>query len=156
MEIEEKGHLPFLDIDVYRKMDGSLGHKVYRKPTHTNLYLHQSSHHHPANKHCPLLTGTQSKSPMRPGITCTGINCPQTKLSSNKTVTAISKYNEPRNRTQGPTKPKINLRLQPTYHTLKPHTADLAEFWLNTILKASPYHPEKYEATCHQLKMRQD
>ena len=35
-------------------MDGSLGHKVYRKPTHTNLYLHQKSHHHPANKHSVL------------------------------------------------------------------------------------------------------
>ena len=46
MEIEEDGHLPFLDIDIYRKTDGSLGHKVYRKPTHTNLHLHQLSHHH--------------------------------------------------------------------------------------------------------------
>ena len=51
MEIEEDGHLPFLDIDIYKKADGSLGHKVYRKPTHTNLYLHQLSQHHPANKH---------------------------------------------------------------------------------------------------------
>jgi len=32
MEMEE-GHLPFLDIDVYRKTDGSLVLKVYRKPT---------------------------------------------------------------------------------------------------------------------------
>jgi len=56
MEIEEEGHLPFLDIDIYRKMDCSLGHKVYRKPTHTNLYLHQKSHHHPANKHSVLLS----------------------------------------------------------------------------------------------------
>jgi hypothetical protein len=39
MEIEKDGHLPFLDIDIYRKTDSSLGHKVYRKPTHTNLYL---------------------------------------------------------------------------------------------------------------------
>ena len=54
MEKEEEGHLPFLDIDIYRKMDGSLGHKVYRKPTHTNLYLHQNSHHHPANKQSVL------------------------------------------------------------------------------------------------------
>ena len=54
MEIEEAGHLPFLDIDTYRKMDCSIGHKVYRKPTHTNLYLHQKSHHHPANKHSVL------------------------------------------------------------------------------------------------------
>jgi hypothetical protein len=49
MEKEEEGHLPFLDIDLYRKTDGSLGHKVFRKPTHTNLYLYQNSqHHHPA------------------------------------------------------------------------------------------------------------
>jgi len=47
---KEEGHLPFLDIDIYRKTDGSLGHKVYRKSTHTNLYLHQNSHHHPAKK----------------------------------------------------------------------------------------------------------
>jgi hypothetical protein len=31
MEIEENGHLPFLDMDIYKKKDGSLGHKVYRK-----------------------------------------------------------------------------------------------------------------------------
>jgi len=37
MEIEDEGHLPFLDIDIYRKTDGSLGHRAYRKPTHTNL-----------------------------------------------------------------------------------------------------------------------
>jgi hypothetical protein len=54
METEEEGHLPFLDIDIYRKRDGFLGHKVYRKPTHTNLYLHHTSHHHPANKHSVL------------------------------------------------------------------------------------------------------
>ena len=51
---KEEGHLPFLDIDIYRKTDGSLGHKVYRKPTHTNLYLHQNSHHHPATKQSVL------------------------------------------------------------------------------------------------------
>jgi hypothetical protein len=50
MEKEEAGHLPFLDIDIYRKTDGSLEQKVYRKSTHTNLYLHQNSNHHPANK----------------------------------------------------------------------------------------------------------
>jgi hypothetical protein len=42
MEIEEEGHLPFLDIDIYRKTDGSLGHKLYRKSIHTSFYLHQS------------------------------------------------------------------------------------------------------------------
>jgi len=37
MEKEEEDPLPFLDIDIYRKTVGSLGHRVYWKPTHTNL-----------------------------------------------------------------------------------------------------------------------
>jgi hypothetical protein len=58
IEKEEEGHLPFLDIDVYRKTDSSLGHRLYRKPTHTNLYLHQNSHHHPAHKQSVLVSLT--------------------------------------------------------------------------------------------------
>jgi hypothetical protein len=56
METESEGHLPFLDLDIYRRPDGSLGHKVYRKPTHTNLYLNVKSHHHPSNKQAILST----------------------------------------------------------------------------------------------------
>jgi len=55
---KEEGHLPFLDIEIYRKTEGSLGHRVYWKPTHTNLYLHQNSHHHPANKQSVLASLT--------------------------------------------------------------------------------------------------
>jgi len=51
---KEEDHFPFLDVDIYRKMDGSLGHRVYWKPTHTNLYLHWNSHHHPTNKQSAL------------------------------------------------------------------------------------------------------
>jgi hypothetical protein len=54
MEKERDAHLPFLDTDIYRKPDGSLGHRVYRKPTHTSLYLHANSHHHPSNKQTVL------------------------------------------------------------------------------------------------------
>jgi len=39
METGRDGHLPFLEIDIYRRLHGSLGHKVYLKPTHSNLYL---------------------------------------------------------------------------------------------------------------------
>jgi hypothetical protein len=38
-----------MERDIYRRPDGSLGHKVYRKPTHTNLYPNSSSHHHPTS-----------------------------------------------------------------------------------------------------------
>jgi hypothetical protein len=37
METETEGQLLFLDTDIYRRPDGSLGHRVYGKPTHTNL-----------------------------------------------------------------------------------------------------------------------
>ena len=46
MEEESEGELPFLDATV--KRDGSTAiTKVYRKPTHTDRYIHFSSHHHP-------------------------------------------------------------------------------------------------------------
>jgi hypothetical protein len=37
---KEEGHHPFLDIDVYMNTNGFLGRRVYRKPTHTYLYIH--------------------------------------------------------------------------------------------------------------------
>ena len=52
-----KAYLPYTQT-TYGRLSRVLakhnGHKVYRKPTHTNLYLHQKSHHHPANKHSVL------------------------------------------------------------------------------------------------------
>ena len=56
MEIEENNQLPFLDVLVKKRDDGSLAHCVYRKPTHTNRYLNAASHHHPATKRCVLNT----------------------------------------------------------------------------------------------------
>jgi hypothetical protein len=50
MEVEDKGSLPFLDVRVTKRPDGSLAHQVYRKKTHTEQYLHVNSHHHPAQK----------------------------------------------------------------------------------------------------------
>jgi hypothetical protein len=45
-----------LDIDIYRRPDGSLGHRVYHKPTHTNLYFNAGSNDHPSNKEVVLST----------------------------------------------------------------------------------------------------
>ncbi|XP_021934007.1 uncharacterized protein LOC110836758 isoform X2 [Zootermopsis nevadensis] len=65
METEKDGHLPFLDIDIHRKPDGSLGHKVYRKPTHTDLYLNSNSR--PTNRlyFLPWYTGPRPFVAMR-------------------------------------------------------------------------------------------
>ncbi|XP_046382334.1 uncharacterized protein LOC124153280 [Ischnura elegans] len=54
MEMEKDGCLPFLDVLIRRKEDGSLSHRVYRKPTHTDLYLNGLSHHHPSQRNAVL------------------------------------------------------------------------------------------------------
>jgi hypothetical protein len=50
MELEDNNSIPFLDVLMTRKQDGTLGHKVFRKKTHTDNYLHAESHHHPSQK----------------------------------------------------------------------------------------------------------
>lgn len=49
MEVENEEKFLFLDALVYRKADGSLV-QVYRKPTHTDVYLHAQSDLHPSQK----------------------------------------------------------------------------------------------------------
>jgi len=44
-EEESNGIIPFLDLLFRRQPDGALSTKVYRKPTHTDQYLHFRSHH---------------------------------------------------------------------------------------------------------------
>ena len=39
MEMEENGRLPFMDVSVERRKDGTLSTSVYRKATHTGRYL---------------------------------------------------------------------------------------------------------------------
>jgi hypothetical protein len=59
MEIEMNRSLTFLDVLVTKKPNGSLGHSVYRKPTHIDLCLHAKSHHHPSQKHAVLAVARQ-------------------------------------------------------------------------------------------------
>jgi len=49
METERVGYPTLLETDIYRRLDSSLGHKVYQKPTKINLYLYPGSYHHPTN-----------------------------------------------------------------------------------------------------------
>ena len=50
------GSMPFLDTLVTINGDGSLNTKVYRKPTHTDLYLQWDSHHTIAAKYSVINT----------------------------------------------------------------------------------------------------
>ena len=49
MQKEDKT-IPFLDVLLVIQEDRSLGHTGYRKPTHTDRYLHYNSFHHPSIK----------------------------------------------------------------------------------------------------------
>ena len=148
-------HLPFLNLDIYRKTDGSLGHNVYRKPTHTNLYIHQSSHHHPANKQSVLTSLIH-----RAKALCDKDSLKQ-ELEFLTTVFkdngySPNRYDEPWNRQHGPPRPMINPPQLHTFRTPKQHMADSAECWPNTTWKVSPYHLEKHRATVHQSRTHWD
>lgn len=56
MEMETQEKRRFLDVLAYQRTDGSVGHMVYRKPIHTNLYWNTSSCHHLAQKRSVLAT----------------------------------------------------------------------------------------------------
>ena len=55
-EPREDGAMPFLDILVSPGRDGSLSTAVYRKPTHTDLYLQWESHHPLSSKYSVIGT----------------------------------------------------------------------------------------------------
>jgi hypothetical protein len=57
-ELEQNGTLPFLDVLVKKKMDGTLGHMVYRKTTNIDVYLHVDLEHHLEQKRAVLSTLT--------------------------------------------------------------------------------------------------
>ncbi|KFD48111.1 hypothetical protein M513_11054 [Trichuris suis] len=70
IEKEENGRLPFLDALVIR--DGRrLKTTVYRKPTHSNRYLHFSSHHSRSVMR-GIITGRQSDFSLPQRIPCGG------------------------------------------------------------------------------------
>lgn len=49
-EVEKDKKLAYVDTETHRKEDGTLRFTVYRKPTHTDQYLHFTSNHHISNK----------------------------------------------------------------------------------------------------------
>ena len=57
-EAKQDGSIPFLDIFVTLQDDGTLTTSIYRKPTHTDLYLQWDSHHNLACKYSVVNTLT--------------------------------------------------------------------------------------------------
>ena len=57
-EAKQDGSMPFLDTLVTLQGDGTLTTSVYRKPTHTDLYLQKDNHHNLACKYSVISTLT--------------------------------------------------------------------------------------------------
>ena len=53
---KEDGSIPFLDMLIIPDEEGRLNTKVYRKPTHTDQYLHWDSHHSITSKYSVIGT----------------------------------------------------------------------------------------------------
>ena len=53
---KEDGSIPFLDMLIIPDEEGRLNTKVYRKPTHTDQYLHWDSHHSITSKYSVIET----------------------------------------------------------------------------------------------------
>ncbi|GJQ80091.1 hypothetical protein Trydic_g19374 [Trypoxylus dichotomus] len=66
MELERDGQHPFLDVLVNRNRDRTLGHRIYRKPTHADRYLHYNFNHHPKQKCAVIKTLVDQASTSEP------------------------------------------------------------------------------------------
>ena len=53
---KEDGSIPFLDVLIIPEENGKLNTTVYRKPTHTDMYLHWDSHHNIPSKYSVIGT----------------------------------------------------------------------------------------------------
>ena len=56
MEVEENKSIPFLDVLITRKEDGTLGHHFFWKKNHTCNYNHAEPYHHSTKKFSVLNT----------------------------------------------------------------------------------------------------
>ncbi|XP_015121008.1 uncharacterized protein LOC107043859 [Diachasma alloeum] len=124
MEIEQNGCLTFLDVSVRRNEGGTLGHQVYRKPTHTDRYLNATSYHHPSQKNSAIsslmyraLTISQPSNVnsevehLKTALTKNGYNIKQIRKVKRKLQSQLSSPQEEINPEENREKPKVALLL---------------------------------------------
>ena len=68
------GSMPFLGTLVTPQEDGTLTTWVYRKPTHTDSYLHWDSHHNLACRYSVINTLTHKAKQCAPTLNCSRKN----------------------------------------------------------------------------------
>ena len=86
-ELRQDGSMPFLDTLVTPQEDGTLTTSVYRKPTHTDLYLQWDSHHNLASKYSVINTLTH-----RVKAVCSNSELLETELKHLQEILGYCKY----------------------------------------------------------------
>ena len=131
--------MPFLDTLVTPQEDGTLTTRVYRKPTHTDQYLQQHSHHNLACKYSVMNTLKHRAKAM-----CSSSKLLEEELQDLDKVLKQYKYpkwatnkilreQEQRRNTRGKER---NIRQpQKRYHILVPYTKDLCESYKSICSK---------------------
>jgi hypothetical protein len=123
MEMERDSHLPFLDKDIYRSLDGTLS-QVYWTPTNTNLCPNPGSDHHPSNIQAILATLVQCVTRK-----ATMMSWSSSRPLSGKTSIVSSRYDVPSTRWWEPQGPNRRPPHSLSCLMSKQNTAALAECW---------------------------
>ena len=86
-EAKEDGSIPFLDTLITPEQNGTFSIGVYRKPTHTDLYLPWDSNHHLSAKYSVIKTLTY-----RAHSICSTPKLPEKELNHLEEVLGHCKY----------------------------------------------------------------
>ncbi|ERL93789.1 hypothetical protein D910_11075 [Dendroctonus ponderosae] len=130
MEVEKNGRLPFLDVLVTRKTNEKLAHTVYRKPTHTDPYLHSGSNHHPSRKRGVIKTLTE-----RVRRICEPAELERELKHLERTICWNGYSKNEFNRAIRPRNSGEKVRVGLASHTYMESRTGLAGYWRNTKSK---------------------
>ena len=150
--------MPFLDIPIIPGKEGKLNTTVYRKPTHTDLYLQWDSHHNIPAKYS--VTGTlfhrakticsspQHLHKEEQHLTSALKRCKSPTWALNRIQLKNNKETANKNNNRGtkPTRPEQSNINQP--HIVVPYHQGLSEnfkrnmqqIWCSSTLKGRSYH----------------
>ncbi|XP_061382938.1 uncharacterized protein LOC133320089 [Danaus plexippus] len=143
IELEANNSLAFLDILVIRNPDNTLGHTVYRKPTHTDRYLNGNSHHH------PIQLATVGKSLLQRAQYLCDADHLEAELQHVKHALTINNLPVPRQHRKNHLKPPTVER-QPA---ILPYVKGVTDR-IGNILKKRVYTNSTVTVACHTLDRR--
>ena len=145
MEIEQHNSIPFLDTLISKPESGPIQHQVYRKPTHTDRYLHYRSFHHPS------VTQSVANTLVRRAYTISDQHHLQNELAHIKTALQENGYPSHKIRTTPPTQSHTtadpsqatviisHLLVQPHLRFNAPYRKPTSKFDTAQLLNFTPY-----------------